>query len=208
MDKINEGLQLYERVPDFNVKHRPDFIPRRYVSIQEKVNSSKEYESFYINKLINEGWYKLESNNMLLDENLKGRHFKYRLNGTGLSDVGPGTFRSGGMIIGKGKEQNDMYILYKAYNGCMFPLQISDIQEVYIKDPNIRIEGNKKEKRIKNTVYFKEPKGESRYPVYLKSHLTGKDIVVYYARDSYKKDRFMMSKKYEYAYNTGDWGFE
>ena len=38
MNKADESLQLYERVPDFNVKHRPDFIPRRYVSIQEKVN--------------------------------------------------------------------------------------------------------------------------------------------------------------------------
>lgn len=207
MNKGDPSLQLYERVPDFNVKHRSDFIPRRYVSIQEKVNGSKEYEMYYINKLINEGWYKLEKNELILDEKLRGRHFKYRLNGSGLSDAQAGTFRSGGMIIGKNKENNNEYILYKAYNGCIFPLQISDIQEIYIKDPNVKIEGNKREKVVKNTVYFKEPGPPTKFPVYLESPLTGSDIVVYYATDNFKKDRFMMSKKYEYAYRTKDWGF-
>jgi len=208
MEKINSSLQMYERVPDFNVKHRPDFMPRRYLSIQERVNTSPEFETYYINKLISEGWYKLESNSLILDEKLKGRHFKYRLNGTGMSNAKEGTFRSGGMIIGRNAEQRSEHVLYKAYNGCIFPLQISDIQEIYIKDPNSKIEGNRREKVIKNTVYFKEPSEPTKYPVYLKSHLTGEDIVVHYARDAYKKDRFMMSKKFEYAYKTNDWGFE
>ncbi len=26
--------------------------------------------------------------------------------------------------------------MYKAYNGCIFSLQISDIMEIYIKNPN------------------------------------------------------------------------
>ena len=183
-------------------------MPRRYLSIQEKVNSSKEYEIYYINKLIKEGWYKLESNELILDEKLKGRHFKYRLNGNSLSNAKEGTFRSGGMLIGKNKEQSNEYILYKAYNGCIFPLQISDIQEIYVKDPNIRIEGNKKEKVIKNTVYFKEPTTDTKFPVYLVSPATGNNIVVYYAKDNYHKDRFALSKKYEYAFRTRDWGFE
>lgn len=208
MEKVDPSLQTYERVPDYNIKHRPDFLPRRYLSIQEKVNSSKEYEIYYINKLIKEGWYKLESNELILDEKLKGRHFKYRLNGNSLSSAKEGTFRSGGMIIGKNKDQSNEYILYKAYNGCIFPLQISDIQEIYIKDPNVKIEGNKKEKVIKNTVYFKEPTLETKFPVYLVSPATGNNIVVYYAKDNYHKDRFMMTKKYEYAFRTRDWGFE
>jgi hypothetical protein len=57
------------------------------------------------------------------------------------------------------------------------------------------------------TVFFTEPKNETAYPVSLRSPLTGEDIIVYYAKDNYSKDRFMMSKKFNYAYETSDWEF-
>ena len=112
-----------------------------------------------------------------------------------------------GIIIGK-KEEADDYVMYKAYNGCLFPLQMNDVEEIYVKDPNVKIEGNKKERVIKTTVFFKEPEHETKFPVFLQSRLTGDNIVVHYAKDNYKKERFIASKKYQYAFKTGDWGFE
>ncbi len=207
MEKVKEELQIYERVPDFNTKHRPDFNPRKYVSIQERVNSDPAFEKHYINKLIEEGWYKLDNIQSILSDEMRGRHFKYRLNGHGLSDAKTGTFRSGGMIIGKNKT-DEKYLMYKAYNGCMFPLQLIDVLEIYIKNPNLKIEGAKKEMVIKNTVYFKRPDQESIFPVYLSSRLTGENIVIHCARSNYHRNRFIGSKKYEYASRTGDWSFE
>ena len=207
MDKVKHELQVYERVPDLNTTHRPDYNPRRYVSIQERVNEDPAFETFYINKIIDEGWYKLDNLQAILSDEMKGRHFKYRLNGHGLSNAAKGTFRSGGIIIGKNKE-NENYLLYKAYNGCMFPLQLSDVFEIYIKNPNIKIEGTKTERIIRTTVYFKDPEGETMFPAYLESRLTGENIVVYYAKSNYHRNRFMGSKKYEYASRTGDWAFE
>lgn len=204
MEKADLTLQSYTRVPDYSVRHRPDFNPRRYISIQDRVNSDRNFEINYINKLISEGWFIIEDNNMILDERMKGRHFKYRLNGKSISKASPGTFRSGGIIIGKNKD-DVKYVMYKAYNGCIFPLQLDDVQEIYIKDPNVKIEGNKKERVINETVYFNDPGRPTSFAVYLKSPLTGEDIAVYYAKDNYKRDRFMMTKKFEYAYKTGDW---
>ena len=207
MEKIKHELQIYERVPDFNTIHRPDFNPRRYISIQERVNTDPEFENFYINKIIEEGWYKLENIKSILEDEMKGRHFKYRLNGKGLSESAKGTFRSGGMVIGKNKDDEN-YLMYKAYNGCMFPLQLADVLEIYIKNPNTKIEGAKKEMIIKSTIYFKEPDVVTDFPVYLKSNLSGENIVVNYARSNYHRTRFVKTKKYEYASRTGDWRFQ
>jgi hypothetical protein len=205
MNKIDEDLQLYTRLPDPKVKHRPDFILSRYVSIQDKVNNSKDYEQQYINKVISEGWYKLGNNTHIFEDVMKGRHFKYRLNGNSLSGASKGTFRSGGIVIGKNNDDPN-YLMYKAYNGCLFPLQIKDIQEIYVKDPNIE-KPERANKRISKTVYFKEPNNITSYPVKLVSNLTNEEIVVYYAKDNYSKDRFMNTQKFEYAYKTGDWSF-
>tara|TARA_B110000444_G_scaffold261362_1_gene312913 strand:- start:6112 stop:6735 length:624 start_codon:yes stop_codon:yes gene_type:complete len=207
MDKIKPELQMYDRTPDYNVKHAKGFNPFRYISIQDRVNNDSEFEIAYINKLVAEGWFKLEDNRSILKNEMKGRHFKYRLNGNGLSNPERGTFRSGGIIIGR-KEEADDYIMYKAYNGCLFPLQMNDIEEIYVKDPNVKIDGNRKERVIKTTVFFKEPEHETRFPVFLQSRLTGDNIVVHYAKDNYKRERFVTSKKYQYAFKTGDWGFE
>ena len=207
MDKIKPELQMYDRTPDYNVKHAKGFNPFRYISIQDRVNNDPEFEIAYINKLVAEGWFKLEDNRSILKNEMKGRHFKYRLNGNGLSNPERGTFRSGGIIIGR-KEEADDYIMYKAYNGCLFPLQMNDTEEIYVKDPNVKIDGNRKERVIKTTVFFKEPEHETRFPVFLQSRLTGDNIVVHYAKDNYKRERFVTSKKYQYAFKTGDWGFE
>ena len=137
---MNPNLQMYERKEDINTVHRPDFNPRRYNSIQDRVNSDPEYEKMYIDKLISEGWYKLQDNRSILSNEMKGRHFKYRLNGKSLSGAQKGTFRSGGIVIGRTDEDTEgKYIMYKAYNGRLFPLQIDDILVIYTKDPSIKI---------------------------------------------------------------------
>jgi len=207
MDRVRPELQEYSRIPDQKTKHRPDFIPSRYVSIQDRVNASTDYEFFYINKLISEGWYRLGKNSDILDDEMKGRHFKYRLNGKSLSGAKKGTFRSGGIVIGKNMDDEN-YLIYKAYNGCIFPLQISDIQEIYVKNPNDNIEGSKREKVIRKTQIFKQPNVSTPFPVYLPDKNTGNDILIYYAKDNYSRERFKNSKKYKYSLETGDWRFE
>jgi len=197
-EKIREDLQKYERIPDIYIKDRKFYNPKTYISIQDRVNSDPEFERFYFKKLIDEGWYKLETNLSITDKNLSGRYFKYRLNGTGKSGAERGIFRSGGILLGTQNNDN-AYILYKAYNGCIFSLQVSDLLEVYIRDP--KVPNNK-------TVTFKTPTVKTNYPVFLQNPKTGKQIPVYYAKDSYNKDRFLLSKKYEYAYTTNDWKFD
>ena len=204
---MNPNLQRYERKEDINTIHRPDFVRNRYISIQDRVNSDPEFEDKYLDKLISEGWYKLLDNSSILSEEMKGRHFKYRLNGKSLSGAKKGTFRSGGIIIGPTDDSNGKYIMYKAYNGRLFPLQLSDILEIYTKDPSIKISGSKKEIALSGTVFFNRPGGTTNFPVYLTSELSGEMIPIYYARDNYSKERFEASKKYQYALKTGDWNF-
>lgn len=205
---MNPNLQMYERKEDINTVHRPDFNPRRYKSIQERVNSDPEYEKMYIDKLISEGWYKLQDNRSILSEEMKGRHFKYRLNGKSLSGAQKGTFRSGGIVIGRsGEDTEGKYVMYKAYNGRLFPLQINDILVIYTKDPSIKLEGSKKEQNIYKTVFFTRPGGITKFPVFLMSELNGERIAVYYGKDKYAQERFAASKKYQYALKTGDWEF-
>jgi len=205
---MNPNLQMYERKEDINTVHRPDFNPRRYSSIQDRVNSDPDYEKIYIDKLISEGWYKLQDNRSILSDEMKGRHFKYRLNGKSLSGAQKGTFRSGGIVVGRSNEDTEgKYIMYKAYNGRLFPLQISDILVIYTKDPSIKIEGSKKEQGIYRKVFFTRPGGFTKFPVFLISELNGGRIPIYYGRDKYSQERFAASKKYQYALKTGDWDF-
>lgn len=206
MDRVNEELQLYERVPDSSTKHVRGFNSSKYVSIQDRVNIDPAFESEYMDHLVESGWYRLENNSDMFKEELKGRHFKYRLNGKSLSRAEKGTFRSGGMMIGRKDAEN--YVLYKSYTGAIFPLQLSDVEVVYVRDPNIKIKGKNGEKMIMKTVFFAEPQNATVYPVSLRSPLTGEDVIVYYAKDNYSKDRFMMSKKFNYAYETSDWEFK
>lgn len=196
---IREDLQLYPRIPDPNTTHDNRFN-KNYISIQSRVNNDPEFEEKYIQKLISDGWVSLKNiKDILLYP--KGRYFKYRLNGNGLSRAPEGTFRSGGQFMGKNENESDSnsekYILYKAYNGCIFSLQFDDILEIYIKSP------------LKERSVFKkpDPRSKSAFPVYLEDPNTGKEVVVYYGKDKSKQIRFMNSMKYQRARATGNWSW-
>ena len=192
---IREDLQKYPHIPDKYTKHDERYDPNNYISIQTMVNYDPTFEEKYFDKLAKNGWVSLRNvSDIFLYP--KGRLFKYRLNGNSLSKAPEGTFRSGGWLIGKNysdPENNDKYILYKAYNGVVFSLQISDLQEVYIQSP-------KKEISV-----FKKPGKITRFPVYLEHFDTKVPVVVYYAEDSYKKFRFENSIKYKKALASGKW---
>lgn len=207
MEKIKPELQMYARKPVGIVRHQPNFNPNKYISIQSRVNSDPDFEKEYISKLINDGWYQMADKKNILSDDMRGKYFKYRLNGGGLSKAEKGTFRSGGIVVGK-DEENGEYINYKSFNGSIFPLQIKDILEIYIKDPNVKSNNPKKEKVYRKTVFFNEVGPETNYPVYLQSKITGNHILVYYARDQSRARIFTDTIKYKYARDTGDWEFK
>lgn len=198
MGEIREDLQLYPRIPDPKTKHDPRYNKETYISIQTRVNNDSDFENIYINKMIQDGWVSLKNNKDILLYT-KGKQFKYRLNGNSLAGTPENTFRSGGYLIGRNenesKEKRDDYILYKGYNGAIFPLQIKDIQDVYIKVPN------------KDKPSFKKPALITNFPVYLYNKETGKSEIVYYAKDNNHKNRFMNSIKYKKAIATGLWSW-
>ena len=198
MSEIRSDLQLYPRIPDKKTIHDPRYNPDTYISIQTRVNNSSQFEDKYINKMIQDGWVSLKN---IIDIFLypKGKQFKYRLNGNSLSNNPEGTFRSGGFFLGKNENESDekksIYFLYKGYNGVIFPLQIKDIQEIYIKIPN------------KDIPTFKKPILITNYIVYLYNKKTKKDEIVYYAKDNTHRNRFMNSMKYKKALATGVWSW-
>jgi len=197
MSNIRTDLQLYSRIPDPKTIHDERYNPNTYISVQSKVNNDSEFENLYLDKLIKDGWVSLRS---IQDIFLypKGRMFKYRLNGNSLSGAPEGTFRSGGFYLGKNLNEEDYkindYILYKAYNGVIFPLQLKDILELYIKNPK------------KDISVFKKPCGISNYPVYLVDKY-GKDTIIYYAKDYNQLKRFTNTIKYKKALATGIWSW-
>ena len=198
-DYIRTDLQLYPHVQDPKTKNDTRYDPEKYISVQSKVNNNPKYEKMYISKLISEGWVALKrAEDLLLFP--KGRSFKYRLNGESLSGAPEGTFRSGGWLMGRNIEDPDnnmKYILYKGYNGAIFSLQIKDVLEVYIKS-------SKKEIPV-----FKKPdlNYTTNYPVYLPDPETGKNIIVYYAKDEFNKNRFTNTVKYKKALAFGAWSW-
>ena len=187
------SLQLYERIPDKYIKHKDGFNPDNYISIQDRVNNDPEFEKEYFEKLISEGWVKLVNINDILIFP-KGKTFKYRLNGEGLSKENPGTFRSGGFLLDNPPDSNE-YILYKAYNGCIFPLQLADIQEIYVKDPT------------KEIIKFNFPKEPTNNPVYLPHPITGEYIVVFYGKKPKDSRNFQNTLKFQRAVKNGNWKF-
>jgi len=197
---IRSDLQLYPHIPDPNTAHDSRF-DSSYLSIQYRVNNDAEFEEKYIQKLVGDGWVALKNvKDLLLYP--KGRYFKYRLNGKGLSKAPEGTFRSGGQFFGRNENESDLekydnYILYKAYNGCIFSLQFDDMLEVYIKSPL-------KERSVFKTV---DVKSKTKFPVTLEDPNTGQEVVVYYAKDRNKQIRFMNSMKYQRARATGNWSW-
>jgi len=199
-NNIKPELQAYPRVPDPKTAHDTRYDPNKYISIQTRVNVDVEFEKKYISKIVADGWVCLSKPSDLLWFP-KGRAFKYRLNGESMSGAPGGTFRSGGWLIGRNMddpENNDKYILYKAYNGAIFSLQIKDILEVYILSKKKEIPIFKKP----------DPKTENKnYPVFLPDPRTGLDHIVYYARDNCAKMRFMNSNKYTMAKIIGYWSW-
>jgi hypothetical protein len=196
-NKIKPELQLYPRKIDPKTVNDERYDENSYVSIQSKVNNDPNFEKKYINKIIEDGWVALRN---ITDIFLypKGRSFKYRLNGESLSGAPEGTFRSGGWLIGKNEDDpdnNDKYILYKGYNGVIFPLQIKDILEIYIKSP------------ARERGVFKRPLQVTNYPVYLYNNQSGKNEIVYYGKDNSQRHRFMNTIKYKKAYATGNWSW-
>ena len=196
---IKEELQLYPHVQDPKTKNDTRYNPETYISVQTKVNNDEEFEKRYIDKLISEGWVALK-NIEDIKYFPKGKAFKYRLNGKSLSGAPEGTFRSGGWLIGKNledTENKDNYVMYKAYNGAVFSLQIKDLLEVYVKS-------NKRD-----VVVFKKPdlNFKTNFPVFLPDPKTGENIIIYYAKDQYNKNRFINSVKYRKALNTELWTF-
>lgn len=187
------SLQKYERLPDKYIRHKNGFNPVNYISIQDRVNNDPEFEKQYFETLISEGWVKLENNADILYYP-KGRTFKYRLNGEGISKKEAGTFRSGGFLLEKPLDSND-YILYKSFNGCIFPLQIADIQEIYVKDLK------------KEIIKFNNPKEPTNNPVYLPHPLTGENIVVFYGKKPKDSRNFQNTMKFKRALTTGNWKF-
>ena len=115
-----------------------------------------------------------------------------------MSGAPEGTFRSGGWLLGRNiedKDNNEKYVMYKGYNGAIFSLQIKDLLEVYVKS-------SKKEIPV-----FKKPdlNFTTNYPVYLPYPETGKQTIIYYAKDEYHRTRFMNTVKYKKAQALGMW---
>ena len=191
-DLIKEDLQEKPRIPDVHTKHNINYDPKTYISIQERVNSDLDYEKMYIDKLINDGWAKLQNNESILEPELKGQHFKYRLNGKSLSEAEKGTFRSGGFIIGM-KDNDRKYILYKAYNGSIFPVQIKDLDEIYIKDPE------------KEIIKVTRPTKVTNYPVFIR--VNNIPTIIYYGNGEADRQKFMDGNKYNKILNGIRWTF-
>jgi hypothetical protein len=82
------------------------------------------------------------------------------------------------------------YIHYKAYNNALYSLQMEDIYKIVVFGPMDKDEHNK-------TVEFKGITNITKYPAYIG------DVVVYYARDSYRLNRFLGTTKYNRAKENG-----
>jgi len=212
---IRPELQDYPHVAKGNVLNHVDYSVKDYVSIQSRVNNDVEFEQLYFDKLINEGWVKLMRINDLLHDMMRGKYFKYRLNGHSLSGASRGTFRSGGIMLGaKEDQEHPEYILYKAYNGCIFSLQLSDLMEVYVKNPNKDVINSnfdyikKAELEDNKLVLFNVPRNKTDYPVSLDHPVTGENVIVFYGKDVYASERFQKTRKFLYSYETNNWDFK
>lgn len=141
-------------------------------------------------------------------------------------------FRTGGFFLkffdaDDDSELTDSYILYLSHKpGVNSIVQYSNIYKMYIKEKykKIKVEkvGRKKQPKKEKVqksakvpkvpkvpkskkVQYKRPVDVTDFPITLKDS-SGKDVVVYYARDSYNMERFMDSVKYKKALEHG-WEF-
>lgn len=113
-------------------------------------------------------------------------------------------WRSGGFVIEIHK--NEEFIQYKMFNGQVSQIQFSDIQDLWWQPKK---EANKF-KGVQfgedDKIVLKKPDFISNYPVVLKNS-KGKDVVVYYADDNSKKNRYMGTNKFKLISEFG-WIFE
>jgi hypothetical protein len=96
-----------------------------------------------------------------------------------------------------------LYLLYKSYNNACFPVQLDDIEAFYVMkpkiDPGVIIE---------KPIYLKKPKKRTNFPVKIEDE-DGYEVVVYYAKDNYDRDRFKNTQKYKNAIEDPErWLFE
>ena len=99
----------------------------------------------------------------------------------------------------KTSNEYETYLLYKSFNNAVFSLQLKDVIQFWILE--------KKLKEDENTfVIFKKPMFYTNFPVTLKNS-DEIDTVIYFARDSYVRNRFMSTDKFRRAQEYG-WMFE
>ena len=194
---IKPQLQMYPHKLDVKTVHDTRYDPLTYISVQTKVNLDEKYEKLYFENLMIQGWVKIPKIETIFGLP-KGTQFKYRLNQDSLSKVPDGTFRSGGWLIGRNENEDDLdlknkYILYKGFNGAIFSLQLKDIKEIYIKS------------KKKEVPAFKKPAKVTNFPVFLINPNTNEPEIVYYAKDNAHKIRFENSDKYQKAIQLGRW---
>ncbi len=103
---------------------------------------------------------------------------------------------------GKKFKRPKLYIIYKAYNNSPFCVQLEDIDQLYVMKPkmdNVIIE---------KPYYLKKPKIRTNFPVRIDDE-DGYEVVVYYAKDNFDRDRFKSTRKYKNAAeNPERWLFE
>lgn len=118
-------------------------------------------------------------------------------------------FRTGGWITAI-DEDNYNWLAYMSHTKTTWSLQKMDCVKLWVtrkKDSKITLKDD--------TIYFKELKDETNFPVYLKSLYrvgsgeTRNDVfeIVYYAKDNYDKKRFESTNKYKSAINSA-WNFK
>jgi len=104
-------------------------------------------------------------------------------------------------VDGNPYDEPKRYILYKAYNNSCFPVQIEDLEKLYVMKPKVTEE-------IVKMIYFKQPARETNFPVTL-INAEGEEVIVYYAKDNYGRNVFMNSNKYKRASEDPEiWEFE
>jgi hypothetical protein len=183
--------------------------PYDYVSIQDQINKGPgktidtEELLKYVEKLKKMGFEKLEPENYEIIG--PGERFGYVTNDN--------KWRSGGFLVSKDNSDSAFidgqtirhaytetrpYILYRGFNNALYSLQIEDVFEFWHKPKRIAF--------TTNTVIFKKPVTFTNFPVTLPND-QGIDTVVYFARDSFIKKRFLTSIKYQRALEYG-WMFD
>lgn len=81
------------------------------------------------------------------------------------------------------------YVIYKAYNNACFPVQVDDVEMFYVMIPKVDV-------IVQKVIYLKKPIKKTNFPVRIKD-ADDLDVVIYYAKDNFDRDRFMKTNKYK-----------